>query len=273
MSGAVRCRRCRYDLRGSGAGGVCPECGLAVAESMGGRLLRFADERWVRGQAVGLRLLHAAGVAALLVLMAEILRVFGPVRALFDTTGEACAAAWVVTIGLAAAAAWLMGRPEPGGEGTGVRGWTARATLTAGVLLPVPRLVDVTALPVPQAVWTVAVGLGLLGVAAGVAALADLAGERDRRVEFQTADSVWSADEGPRWLLAAAGVLVASFTAWRLLLDLRFAHDLIATGSCLLALAVLISAMATFGLAVLATSSVGRVARGVARERAAGGAE
>ena len=267
MSGAVRCRRCRYDLRGSDAGGVCPECGLAVAESMGGRLLRFADERWVRGQAVGLRLLHAAGVAALVLLVAEIVRVLRPTASVREAAGTACAAGWIVTLASAAAAAWLVGRAEPGGEGPGVRGWTARVTLTAGVLLPVPRLASMTALPVPPAAWTVAVGLILLGVAAGVAALVDLAGERDRRVEFRTANSVWPADEGPPWLLTSAGVLVLSITAMRLSRDLGLAG-----GGCLLGLTFLISTTATFALAVLATSSVGRVARGVAAERRAGAA-
>ncbi|MBT8486114.1 MAG: hypothetical protein KJO43_11080 [Phycisphaerae bacterium] len=51
---SLPCRKCRYDLRGLAIGGVCPECGLAVVDSvraaidpMAGRLPRLTNPRSV----------------------------------------------------------------------------------------------------------------------------------------------------------------------------------------------------------------------------------
>lgn len=49
------CRSCGYDLIGRPLEGVCPECAVAVAESIRGDLLRFADRRWTSCVHRGLR--------------------------------------------------------------------------------------------------------------------------------------------------------------------------------------------------------------------------
>lgn len=42
------CLACGYDLKGLSAEGVCPECGAAVARSLKGNLLEFADPEYLR---------------------------------------------------------------------------------------------------------------------------------------------------------------------------------------------------------------------------------
>ena len=42
------CHRCGYNLRGLEVEGRCPECGLAVRESLGSDSLRTADRGWLR---------------------------------------------------------------------------------------------------------------------------------------------------------------------------------------------------------------------------------
>lgn len=42
------CRRCAYDLVGLDVGGVCPECGKPIEQSLRGDLLRDADVEYVR---------------------------------------------------------------------------------------------------------------------------------------------------------------------------------------------------------------------------------
>ncbi len=54
------CARCAYNLRGLSPAGVCPECGAPVAISLEGRLLRFADRRYVRTVDLGLTILLCA---------------------------------------------------------------------------------------------------------------------------------------------------------------------------------------------------------------------
>jgi hypothetical protein len=49
----VPCTRCGYNLRGLGPEGNCPECGAAVAVSIGGQLLRFADPAWLNRLKLG----------------------------------------------------------------------------------------------------------------------------------------------------------------------------------------------------------------------------
>lgn len=42
------CIHCGYNLRGLAPGGLCPECGCAIDESLRGDLLRFANLDWLR---------------------------------------------------------------------------------------------------------------------------------------------------------------------------------------------------------------------------------
>ncbi len=49
------CRHCGYNLRGLNPGGVCPECGAAIAISLRRDLLRYAAPGYVRSLAWGAR--------------------------------------------------------------------------------------------------------------------------------------------------------------------------------------------------------------------------
>ncbi len=48
------CIHCGYNLRGLAAGGMCPECGHAIEESLRGELLRFANPDWLRRVRLGI---------------------------------------------------------------------------------------------------------------------------------------------------------------------------------------------------------------------------
>ena len=62
--GSVPCGRCGYDLRSAPAGGVCPECGLAVAASAAARReMAMARPAWLARVAAGAAVLLAVGVA------------------------------------------------------------------------------------------------------------------------------------------------------------------------------------------------------------------
>ncbi|TDJ57845.1 MAG: hypothetical protein E2O40_02380 [Planctomycetota bacterium] len=50
---AIFCVGCGYDLRTLPIEGPCPECGRAIAESLGGRRLAAADSRWLARLATG----------------------------------------------------------------------------------------------------------------------------------------------------------------------------------------------------------------------------
>jgi hypothetical protein len=47
------CCTCAYNLRGLAWDAACPECGTAVAESVGGHLLRYSDPEWISRLADG----------------------------------------------------------------------------------------------------------------------------------------------------------------------------------------------------------------------------
>ncbi len=63
----ILCVHCGYNLRGLTSEGRCPECGGAIADSMRGELLRFADIEWLTRLRLGAALkLWAITVAILL---------------------------------------------------------------------------------------------------------------------------------------------------------------------------------------------------------------
>jgi hypothetical protein len=47
------CVACGYDLRGLDVNGRCPECGVPIAETIGGQLLASADPLWVHRVSLG----------------------------------------------------------------------------------------------------------------------------------------------------------------------------------------------------------------------------
>ncbi|MGD1917022.1 MAG: hypothetical protein ACFCBV_12665 [Phycisphaerales bacterium] len=62
----VRCISCGYDLAGLASSGRCPECGTAIAESVRGDGLAFADAGYLRTLGRGLRVIRVSVSAALL---------------------------------------------------------------------------------------------------------------------------------------------------------------------------------------------------------------
>ncbi|MBX3359490.1 MAG: hypothetical protein KF745_13805 [Phycisphaeraceae bacterium] len=70
VAGHPRCVGCEYDLHGLPRAGRCPECGVAVGESLqGGLLLRFAQPEWIRSVRWGysVAVIGLAALAAVLV--------------------------------------------------------------------------------------------------------------------------------------------------------------------------------------------------------------
>jgi hypothetical protein len=120
----VTCAKCGYALRGLDVAGQCPECGMAIAESLHGFMLRFADAAWLNRIHRGMKLLRGSRiaigtcvVAMLFFVIAGLLliesskdtlleRVFEVIMGAISTV--ACLLMLVIGIG-----AWLASSPEP----------------------------------------------------------------------------------------------------------------------------------------------------------------
>ena len=114
------CRRCGYNLRGLRRDGRCPECGTAVAMSLEGDLLRYADPRWVERLGRGSRLILNGLAAALLFgIIAGVVQAAasGAATATMPLAAEILAAICEVAVllGLVAAycGAWMVTSPDP----------------------------------------------------------------------------------------------------------------------------------------------------------------
>jgi hypothetical protein len=109
------CVKCGYMLRGLPVGGVCPECGTGVADSLKGILLQFAGEPYRKTVQSGLALvLNGILVAVLLQLMNGGLRASGggnEVIALL-MSGASLLVSCVIAIGY-----WRFTQPDPGYTG------------------------------------------------------------------------------------------------------------------------------------------------------------
>ncbi|HEX8521994.1 MAG TPA: hypothetical protein VF669_07035 [Tepidisphaeraceae bacterium] len=102
VSDDLPCRRCGYNLRELGRSSNCPECGVAVAQSIRGDWLRFADPAWLRLLTYGLLILCAGSSTSTLVrlfsnflvgsLGSPLARVIAMVGTLLSIVG-----AWLVT--------------------------------------------------------------------------------------------------------------------------------------------------------------------------------
>lgn len=128
----VICRGCEYNLRGQRPDGACPECGLAVADSLVTDGLAFADPRWldclIRGAnrlsigMVVLIVLSIVGVGVMVVFMFASMSgspgggtsappaaspVVGMLYGLFIG---------LISLGVLGQGFWLITTPEPGRE-------------------------------------------------------------------------------------------------------------------------------------------------------------
>lgn len=119
------CRRCGYNLRGLRRDGRCPECGTAVAISLEGDLLRYADPRWVERLGRGSRFILNGLSAALLFAIATAILIVGPRGGAAGTTSVAvdalaaiCEVALLIGLVTAYCGSWMMTSPDPtrGGE-------------------------------------------------------------------------------------------------------------------------------------------------------------
>ena len=105
------CACCGYNLRGLVPSGACPECGLAVEDSLRRDTLRFADRRWLRTVRLGL-LMAAVSCTTMLGSAGLLVVLFLPNPATYeDTFSSIIAFLFFVTVivGLVAIPAALVG--------------------------------------------------------------------------------------------------------------------------------------------------------------------
>lgn len=99
----LSCRQCGYHLRGLDVRGRCPECGLAIEDSITVERMADAPRRWVGAQRAGIWILFASYALSALAILGE---VFAPYVAfipkpLFTTFR-------LIPLVLLAAAVWLL---------------------------------------------------------------------------------------------------------------------------------------------------------------------
>lgn len=104
----VPCIHCGYNLRGLTPGGMCPECGNPIAESLRGDLLRYANSKWLRRVQWGLAIaIFSVGIDIVLQFSAGWLSsLYGPNRVVFSLI-------WFVRALIAFAAAMFITAREP----------------------------------------------------------------------------------------------------------------------------------------------------------------
>ncbi len=131
------CVECGYDLRTLPIDVHCPECGTAVWSSRTGRLLRYADGRWLRRLHRGLAVLRGCRKAMWVVVgmmsAAVIALVYlgGPVHLwlLYPLL-----ALVVLVVSAHAWPQWLVSSPEPGGARIETREHAAYRALSVAVV-------------------------------------------------------------------------------------------------------------------------------------------
>jgi len=107
------CRKCGYNLRGLQTDGLCPECGMAVALSVRGDLLRFSDPNWLLKLARGMliRLVGVYGTLALWLLWVAVATSQRRSLRGFTLYGS------FLTGALNLIGTWLITVPDPSGVG------------------------------------------------------------------------------------------------------------------------------------------------------------
>jgi hypothetical protein len=114
------CRRCGYNLRGLRRDGRCPECGTAVALSLEGDLLRYADPRWVERLARGSRfILNGLSAALVCAIATGVLSAVTPpgspgaTAMALEALTAICQVAALFGLIAAYCGAWMMTSPDP----------------------------------------------------------------------------------------------------------------------------------------------------------------
>jgi len=123
---AIFCVGCGYDLRSLPVDGPCPECGRAIAESLGGRRLAAADARWLARLAIGQSMvdrgLHLAlisfGVMPLIAIGFGVLLFYGSfIAATVEIIFPVLLVVLLIGTGLVWFGAMLVTAPDPSESG------------------------------------------------------------------------------------------------------------------------------------------------------------
>jgi hypothetical protein len=162
----IRCRKCGYNLRGLGTDARCPECGVAVAASISGDLLRYCDPDWVALLAQGSKIIIAGFIVIFLGIITSIALFFaiGPGSSVVGPLGI-FAGNVLIVIG-----SWLITTPDPSGVGEDKYGTvrkTIRVTLLIGAINTLIAMIVQFAPPPPMAaqmIFVIGEVAGIVGV-------------------------------------------------------------------------------------------------------------
>ncbi len=135
----VICTDCGYNLFGLNRDGRCPECGAAVADSVRGDGLAFANREWVRRICGGLTFLYAAclmtmGTVVFGILILSVVGLTGVFDAWFPLIRLVIRLAALAAPILAIVGVYKVTAPDPGAslsEGPTSRRRVARVTVVA----------------------------------------------------------------------------------------------------------------------------------------------
>jgi hypothetical protein len=158
----IPCRKCAYNLRGLSTAGQCPECGTAVALSVGGHLIRYSDPQWVAGLSKGVRLILWAIILMIFTMVA------GIVMGVVARISNAQLLVQVLSLGgsvLIYWGSWLLTEPDPSALGESEYGTArkiVRVTLLIGMVVTLLAFGEqVSALP--PALMMILKGIALIG--------------------------------------------------------------------------------------------------------------
>jgi hypothetical protein len=175
------CRKCGYNLRGLLTDTQCPECGVIVAASISGDLLRYCPPDWVGTLARGAKFILAGVVVTILggILAIILNAVLDPMASVvMPLTNLAGYALFVI-------GSWLVTTPDPSGSGEDKYG-TARKLIRITLLIGVANQLLVAesrfvALPltvkqIVQCIGAIAGLIGIIGIVAQLQYFQKLAG-------------------------------------------------------------------------------------------------
>jgi hypothetical protein len=168
----IPCRKCGYNLRGLGTGGLCPECGTLIWLSLRGTLLRYSDPDWLETIRRG----FARMIAGITIVVAAVIvgAILGALRSfqIIMLAQLVAVVGWVLYMW----GTWLITERDPSGLGEDLYG-TSRKIIRIGVVCQavgqVLEFLNVDRLPPMTATLLQAIGI-LIGIMFVVALFAQL---------------------------------------------------------------------------------------------------